>query len=298
MSILDFDGLTNGDRLRACSDAARLHFAYLFLASNGYGRLEINYARLVGRVYATFNVPPSEVDLMGFVEEYRANSLLFLYRANGQVWGAWDTKAEYLPRYKNAQDRRSPEPPEPAFREWKSAYRSEVKALPKVSEIFQKVSEIFPRGVGVGVGVGKGLVRDKNSCASDDARLSDSASLPIEETPDSTEKTDKVPAGENPTDPKAERKRFEAQQAAWFDQWWAIYWLKKDRGHALKAFKRHVLTEERFKQVMEATRAQSSEMLSREPRHRPYGATWLNGERWGDEEAAKQQDGLEGRLRA
>jgi hypothetical protein len=33
---------------------------------------------------------------------------------------------------------------------------------------------------------------------------------------------------------------------------------------------------------MEATRAQSAEMLSREPRHRPYGATWLTGERWTD----------------
>jgi hypothetical protein len=37
---------------------------------------------------------------------------------------------------------------------------------------------------------------------------------------------------------------------------------------------------------MAATREQSPEMLNREPSKRPYGATWLNGERWEDEPSA------------
>lgn len=34
---------------------------------------------------------------------------------------------------------------------------------------------------------------------------------------------------------------------------------------------------------MAATRAQKPEMMQREEKHRPHGATWLNGERWEDE---------------
>ena len=70
----------------------------------------------------------------------------------------------------------------------------------------------------------------------------------------------------------------------WFSQWWKIYWPPKHaRAAAEKAFRAKVKTEARFQRVMAATREQSPEMLSREPSKRPYGATWLNGERWEDE---------------
>ena len=75
------------------------------------------------------------------------------------------------------------------------------------------------------------------------------------------------------------------QQEAWFASWWAIYWHKRAKRDAWTAFRRHVTTEARFEVVMAATRAQKSEMLQREPVKRPYGATWLNGERWEDEAA-------------
>jgi hypothetical protein len=42
-------------------------------------------------------------------------------------------------------------------------------------------------------------------------------------------------------------------------------------------------TEYRFKRVTAAMSAQKPEMMSREPRHRPHGATWINGQRWQDE---------------
>lgn len=73
------------------------------------------------------------------------------------------------------------------------------------------------------------------------------------------------------------------KQSEWFTEWWAAYWLKKSKKDAMAAFGKHVCTEVRFREVMAATRAQSPEMLSREPQHRPHGATWLNGERWVDE---------------
>lgn len=68
----------------------------------------------------------------------------------------------------------------------------------------------------------------------------------------------------------------------WFPQWWAIYWRKVSRKDAEKAFKKHVKTQERFDQVMAATRAQTPMMMAREAEHRPHGATWLNAERWED----------------
>ena len=78
----------------------------------------------------------------------------------------------------------------------------------------------------------------------------------------------------------------------WFSQWWKIYWPPKHaRAAAESAFRKKVRTESRFQRVMAATREQSPEMLSREPSKRPYGATWLNGERWEDEPAAAPVNG-------
>src|SRR5215472_7940698 len=108
MAIIDPEGLFNGDRLRRCSNSAQLHWPRLFLASDGFGRLEINYARIAGRAYSTFNPIPAEADLQGWIQEYVKNYLLFLYEVDGRVWGQWDTRPELLPRYKTASDRRSP----------------------------------------------------------------------------------------------------------------------------------------------------------------------------------------------
>jgi hypothetical protein len=149
MSIIYPAGLFNGDRLRRCSNTAQLHWPRIFLASDGFARLEINFAKIVGRAYATFNPLPSEAELESYLNEYAKNFLLFLYEVNGQVWGQWDTRSDLLPRYKTSQDRRSPIPPEPAFSEWKKRYRTESKPT---SKILQKFSETLQHGVGEGVG--------------------------------------------------------------------------------------------------------------------------------------------------
>jgi hypothetical protein len=89
--------------------------------------------------------------------------------------------------------------------------------------------------------------------------------------------------------PRAASQSLTAEQEAWFAEWWAIYWRRAAREDARKAFGKHVTTEERFRVVMAATRAQKPEMLARPMDKRPYPATWLNGERWQDEIADQQQ---------
>src|SRR5579883_2013676 len=152
MAIIDPEGLFNGDRLRRCSNAAQLHWPRLFLASDGFARLEINYAYIIGRAYKSFKPIPSEKEISALIREFAGNYLLFLYTHDGKLWGQWDTRSELLPRYKTAHDRRSPIPPEPDFAEWKRRYRDENNSFTKC---FGNIPETFLHGVGVGVGVGK-----------------------------------------------------------------------------------------------------------------------------------------------
>ena len=110
-----------------------------------------------------------------------------------------------------------------------------------------------------------------------------------EETPEYTLPFEDSHAETSPDHPRVVRPAVQAatsEAADWFAQWWAIYWLHKARAGAETAFRKRVRTEPRFQRVMAATREQTPEMLSREPSKRPYGATWLNGERWEDEPPA------------
>jgi hypothetical protein len=285
MAIIDPEGLFNGDRLRRCSNVAQLHWPRLFLASDGFARLEINYARIIGRAYTSFDLVPPEGELQACLQEYARNSLLFVYEVAGQLWGQWDTRKELLPRYKTAADRRSPIPPEPAFTEWKRHYREENKAFPKC---FGNLSESFLHGVGVGVGVGVG----KTICASPigDSRVGALSSIddpPFETTEHGALFPVEKSARMKPTKRPSVRD-LTPDQERWFAAWWPAYWLRKSKKGAREAFRKHVQNEERFQQVMAATRAQSSEMLSREESKRPYGSTWLNGERWEDEASVTQ----------
>jgi hypothetical protein len=276
VAIIDPEGIFNGDRLRRCSNEAQLHWPRLFLASNGHARIELNYSKLTGRAYANFNPVPSAEELRGYIREYEQNSLLFLYEVDGQTWGQWDTRPELLPRYKTAPDKRSPAPPEPAFNEWKRRYREDAKAFPKS---FVNVSEPFLHGVGEGVGVGKNIRASPDGNAREGDLLALVDQPPFETTePGST-------FGE--CKPKAKRTKKQAgalspEQEQWFRQWWSIWWRLEAKKAARQAFGTVVTTAEMFEKVMAATRAQSPEMLRRETKHRPQGATWLNGERWED----------------
>jgi len=215
MAIIDADGLFGGNRWRGCSNEAQLHWPRLFLASDGFGRLELNHHKIIARAYSTFSPAPSEAELLGYLQEYSRNYLLFIYGIDGQLWRQWDTPAEFLPRYKSAIDRRSPIPPEPEFSEWKKRYRSETKSLPKC---FGNIPESFLCGKGlVGYGVGKELV--KNTCASGDARWSDSAPvLSIDNPPFATTDTEVL----FPVEPKSAGKLvggLSPQQEIWFSEY-------------------------------------------------------------------------------
>jgi hypothetical protein len=123
----------------------------------------------------------------------------------------------------------------------------------------------------------------KPICASGDAREGGLA-LSIDEPPFETTE----PGALFPAEPKRPAKVVDGltpQQDIWFGIWWASYWLRKSRKAARQTFGKQVKSVGRFEQVMAATQAQTAEMVSREPQHRPHGATWLHQERWEDEAA-------------
>jgi uncharacterized protein YdaU (DUF1376 family) len=99
-------------------------------------------------------------------------------------------------------------------------------------------------------------------CASDDARVCGRSSSSPKRRPPATEAT--------------------AEQVTWFEAWFDLFWLPRDRLRAFDAFCRHVKTWERFEQVMAATKQQLPEMMSKDRKHRPYPASWLDNERWLD----------------
>lgn len=67
-----------------------------------------------------------------------------------------------------------------------------------------------------------------------------------------------------------------------FDEWYALFPRKRDRGHAVKAYK--AARKEVGRETLLATlRQQLPELEERNPEKRPYPATWLRGQRWLDE---------------
>jgi hypothetical protein len=71
-----------------------------------------------------------------------------------------------------------------------------------------------------------------------------------------------------------------------FDVFWKLFPRREDKGHAIKAFKRHVTSEDKFALIMKALNQQLPELLKRERKHVPYPATWLNGLHWENETQA------------
>jgi hypothetical protein len=156
--IIDPDGLFHGKRLARCSDLAQWLFPRLLLA-NGYGRLEIDFDRIRYEAFWTIRAKPTDDVLRKTFEEYAENFLLFLYEADNRTWGQWDVRSNWLPRYKNAVDRRSPAPDAEMFKKWQILGKSQnPQPFAKVSENFgnsRQVSESFRPAVAVaGAGAG------------------------------------------------------------------------------------------------------------------------------------------------
>ncbi|MFP5367480.1 MAG: hypothetical protein ACLGIS_11630 [Actinomycetes bacterium] len=73
-----------------------------------------------------------------------------------------------------------------------------------------------------------------------------------------------------------------ADAAAEFDQWYAAYPRKIDKGHARTAFKT-ARKKTSFEVLMAAVQQFALHSKGTEPKFLAYPATWLNGERWEDE---------------
>jgi hypothetical protein len=115
------EGLLHGERIRDLSDTAQLYWPYLYAASNGYGRFEIDYEGIVGSAFSSLRKKPTEKELLALLKEYRDKHLLFTYRASdGRMWGAWDSTSGQ--KYFNAADKKSPAPPDAEFQAWREAY--------------------------------------------------------------------------------------------------------------------------------------------------------------------------------
>jgi len=138
--------------------------------------------------------------------------------------------------------------------------------------------KVFLHGVGVGAG--------ENICALPDGNSPERDPDP---KPPEAAATDAQPSAGGKT-PRSAGRELAAQHELWFAQWWAEFWLRKAKKPASDAFRKTVLTEELFQQVIAATRAQKAEMMAREAKHRPHGATWLNDQRWLDEPAEAKQN--------
>lgn len=127
MPIIRPSGLLAGERIAQLSDTAKLYWSFLYAASNGYGRFELDYSKIIDSAFRHFQQKPSQEVIRELIREYRDKHLLFIYKANGRLWCAWDDAAHQ--QYFNSKDKASPTPPEPAFSEWRNQYRKNKERL-------------------------------------------------------------------------------------------------------------------------------------------------------------------------
>lgn len=151
MPVLDANGLFDGDRINSCSVMAQLYYPRLMCASNGYGRIQVSYRKLVSDAFPRWqqkDIPP-EPELMSYFKEYAEQRLIFLYQSNGQIWGQWDAKGKTFGKYQTTEDKRSPAPPVEEFKDWQEQNRqhSAKPSVPMVHFDLSIPSEILPQGL-------------------------------------------------------------------------------------------------------------------------------------------------------
>lgn len=173
--LIDPQGLLRGERVRACSDEAQLHFPRLLAASNSFGRFRMSVEWLQNEVYGSFANKPTKEQLTGWLREYHSHFLLFVYRGpDGSAWAQWEIPEKLLGKYRLTADRKTPAPPAQEHEAFRAAYAESIRQrnaanpddlsegfqnIPKTSGTFQKVPDHVGVGVIEGVGVGEG-VRD------------------------------------------------------------------------------------------------------------------------------------------
>lgn len=117
------------------------------------------------------------------------------------------------------------------------------------------------------VGTGDQGIRgtgDKTSCASADA-----------------ERENEPHPGYN----REQVRRRDRDRHAEFDEWYSAYPRKRGKGQAMKAY-RSARKKVSAQVLLDAVASQYATLTSRGEEFCPYPATWLNGERWADEDAS------------
>jgi hypothetical protein len=145
MKLIDPDGLFEGDRFKDVSDEARLFWPHFWCASNGYGRIELNPAKIIGRAFSGFRTPPTIDKFWSLIGEYQTAFLLFVYESSGQFWGQWATSEKFLPRHKRSEDEASPKPDSSELNAWREAYIEQKRAKSNAINIRENVAEILQK---------------------------------------------------------------------------------------------------------------------------------------------------------
>jgi hypothetical protein len=278
VAIIDPDGLFYGDRMAKLSLMARLYWPYFFVASNANGRLELNYHRIANRAFARFPSVPSEDDINSYLKEYADAHLLFIYRFNGQVWAQWDVSEKFLPRYKDAAAKRSPNPG-PAFLDWKNEYiklkEQSLTASSLNCNVFAKSAQDGGklcknvRGEGVGVGVGEGL----KACSPGGEQASDSP-LKIEANGALNGKTGKQ---------QDQHWGTKERSGMFADRFWPEWPRKVAKAEALRAWLKHASTPETAATIVKAAKDQVAMLTADGLKFCPHAASWLNAKRFEDD---------------
>jgi hypothetical protein len=151
MPIIRPSGLLTGERIAALSDIAKLYWPFLYAASNGYGRFELDYFKIVDSGFRHFQQKPTQETIRELIREYRDKHLLFIYKANGRLWCAWDDAAHQ--QYFNSRDKASPAPPEPAFSEWRYQYKAKKQSREEELTELEKEFDPAPENCSIGFNI-------------------------------------------------------------------------------------------------------------------------------------------------
>jgi hypothetical protein len=275
MPLIDPDGMYNGDRLACCSTEAKLAWPWIYMAANGYARFEINYLRIAAKCFSNFHPCPAREQVFSWIAEYIGANLLYVWPVGRQLWGAWDTSSSRLPTFKTRKDQESPAPKDEDVMAWKVAYRTGNK------EFAKDLVSIF-KGFLHSIGEEVVLERFKNISPSE---------LPqptSEVIPPSTEPEPKLELA--PQEPQATKRSKPVRDAdpPGFSDFWEERWRSDDRAAAVKAFRKKAASVAKLTAIMVAVRKQKHSMLLRDKDKRPYMSTWLNKERFADEEEIPQ----------
>lgn len=280
----------NGDRIGQCSNPAKMAWPWIFLASNGYARFEINYLRIAAKCFSSFHPCPTKEEVYGWIGEYIDAGLLFVWPVGRQLWGQWNTPCGLMPKFKTRKDNESPTPKDSDITAWISSYRAGGKGFVKLlGNVFETFLSSIEEVVGIGIEVGIENISASDPDAGGLTSNLRSSYFEISESlvpPATTGGHALDHASFSLTGPSADparpgRKTSDTKE---FKAFWELRWRSEDRKAAVIAFGRIATNSTKISAIMAAASAQRQDMLTKDRTLRPYMSTWLNKERWNDED--------------